>query len=360
MQLESVTQNSNSLHLFPLNQYISKMSFDLAHPAELFILVDSCGNITYINPAFLEFSGYSRDDLIGLNFRSLLSEKVSCYFYEKLLVKVLSGMEWKGRLELKKKSDELEIIQLTISPIRDKNQDVTQCIITKSGTVDSSKEEKQISGLVKLGYFGNIFCSLMHELKSHFALIKMNFNLLKPANTSEKAIYSIIERDLERVNKLFLNFSQLSKDKEPEIIELNIHNVIDYSYSSIECLHKDKTIKFTNNVEPVVIKGDYQKLKCAFKNLIENAMDAIDNTGEIKLWSKKNKKYFYLYIMDNGTGIKNCDKIFEPFYTTKPNGTGLGLAIVKKIIEEHKAMINLVKCKDRQTVFEIKYPFRVK
>jgi PAS domain S-box-containing protein len=359
MQVKSVTQNFSSLHLFPLNNYLSKISVDFSHPSESIILIDTSGKITYINQAFSEFSGYSRDEITGLNFGSMLPGKISGYFYENLREKILSGIDWIDCLELRKKNGNLEIVKMEITPVKNEKLEVTQFIITRKGTSYCSEEEKKISGLVKLGYFGNIFCSLMHELKSHFALIKMNFNLLKPSNDSEKTIYSIIERDLERVNKLFFNFSQLSKDKEPEIIGLNVHNVIDYSYSSAQSLHMDKTISFINNVEPVIIQGDYQKLKCVFKNLIENAMDAIENTGEIELCSKKSKGYFYIYIKDNGTGIKNCDKIFEPFYTTKSNGTGLGLAIVKKIIEEHKAAINLLKCRDGRTVFEIKYPYKI-
>jgi PAS domain S-box-containing protein len=359
MHTETYLQAANSLLFFPLNQYISNMSIDIPPKSESIILMDAKGNIEYINPVFSKISGYSAEEANELNFKKVVSDEVTEYNLMNLWNTILSGKEWNGNLPFKTKNGEVELFRTTISPVKNKTGKVAHFIIIKSPITELGEDEKKIINLIRLGYFGNLFCSLMHELKSHFALIKMNFNLLKPSSISERNIYSIIDRDLERVNKLFLNFSQLSKNKDLELIELNIHNVIDYSFSSVVPLLQNKKIKFSNNVEPFLIKGDYQKLKCVFRNLIENAIDAIESAGEIEVWSKKGRGYFIIYFKDNGIGIKNCDKVFEPLYTTKANGTGLGLAIVKKIIEEHKGVINLSKSQEGETIFEIKYPLYI-
>ena len=355
MQVNSLSQTADSPNYFPLNQYNAGTSIDISQKSQSIILMDINGNILYINPAYSENSGYSQEEALELNLKSIISGRITNNLYLKLWEIILEGKEWNSYLEFKKKNGILEMSRVSVFPVKNITDEITHFIIVKNGISELGEQEKQINNLLKLGYFGNIFCSLMHELKSHFALIKMNFSLLKPA-TNEKSIYSIIDRDLERVNRLFVNFSQFSKDKEPEIIDLNIHNVIDYSYPQMLSLSREKSIKFVNDVEPIVIKGDYQKLKCVFKNLIENAIDAIEVQGEIEVWSKTTEDSLTIYFKDNGIGIKNCDKVFEPFYTTKSNGTGLGLAIVKKIIEEHKGVINLIKCMPGETVFEIKYP----
>ncbi|MGA7722094.1 MAG: PAS domain-containing sensor histidine kinase [Ignavibacteriaceae bacterium] len=356
MLAKSFSQAVNSFPFFPTNQDIPNQPLDVPRKTESIILIDKEGNIEFVNQVFSEGSGYSVEEALNLNFNSIISEKNMEFLYKKVWDAISSGKEWNGKLQFKNKGGGSDLFETTITPIKNKSGEIVHFIITKNIVDESRDKSKEIDNLLKLSYFGNIFCSLMHELKSHFALIRMNFNQLKPSSASEKNVYSIIDRDLERVTKLFFNFSQFSKVKEMELIELNIRNVIEYSFASIKTLLQDKKIKFTNNVEPSVIKGDYQKLKCLFKNLIENAIDAIEKEGEIVVSSKKDDKYLNIYFKDNGIGIKNCDKVFEPFYTTKSKGTGLGLAIVKKIIEEHKGMINLLKFKEGETIFELKYP----
>ncbi|MDR3626998.1 MAG: HAMP domain-containing sensor histidine kinase [Ignavibacteriaceae bacterium] len=356
MQAKISLKPVNPLRIFPLNQYINNLSLDINTKSEAVILMDKQGNIEYINHVFCEDSGFKLEKGKCLNFREIVSEKITQNTLLRLWNTILSGKEWKDILHFKKRNGDVEVSMTTISPIYNKSGGITHFIITKNVSTENAEQGQKINNLIKYSYFGNIFCSLMHELKSHFALIKMNFNLLQPKSVEEINICSIIGRDLERINKLFSNFSQLSKDKELELIDLNVRDVIDYSYTSVEPLLRDKKISFINNVEPLIIKGDYQKLKCLFKNLLNNSIDAIEENGEIKIWSKKANDYHLIYFKDNGSGIKNYDKIFEPFYTTKSNGTGLGLAIVKKIIEEHNGVINLIKSKKGETIFEIKYP----
>jgi PAS domain S-box-containing protein len=356
MQAKISLQQVNPLRIFPLNQYINNMSLDISTKSEAIILMDKHGDIEYVNNAFSQDSGFFLDKEKGLNFKEILSEKILPNTYLKLWNTILAGNEWKDIIHFKKRNGDVEVSMTTISPINTKRDGITHFIVTKNISTENAEQGQKINSLIKYGYFGNIFCSLMHELKSHFALIKMNFNMLQPKSAEEINIYSIIGRDLGRINKLFSNFSQLSKDKELELIDLNIRDVIDYSYTSVEPLLCDKKIKFINNVEPLIIKGDYQRLKCLFKNLFNNSIDAIEESGEIKAWSKKADGFCFIYFKDNGSGIKNYQKIFEPFYTTKANGTGLGLAIVKKIIEEHNGVINLIKSKKGETIFEIKYP----
>jgi len=358
MQAKPYVLGTKQLISFPTKENISRLSLEIAPRIQSVLIIDIDGNILYINREFSETSGYSPEEAIKLNFKNIVSEKIEGFTYVNLWNTIISGKEWRDNLHFKNCNGDIELSKTIISPVKSRAGEITHFIITRNVVKEKSEQAKKINNLVRYGYFGNLSCSLMHELKSHFALIKMNFNLLQPAAESEKKVYSIIDRDLERVNKLFNNFSQLSKDKELEFIDLNIKDVIEYSFSYAKQLQYNKRISFINNVESCVIKGDYQKLKCLFKNLIDNSIDAIEESGEIKTWSKREDGFLLIYFKDNGCGIRKKDKLFEPFNTTKANGTGLGLAIVKKIIEEHNGKINLLKSKKGNTVFEIKYPYK--
>ena len=95
-------------------------------------------------------------------------------------------------------------------------------------------------------------------------------------------------------------------------------------------------------------------------NIIMNAIQSIDEKGEIQIKTYSDETHVYLEISDNGRGIpaENLKKIFDPGYTTKSSGvgTGLGLAISYKIVEAHKGNIKAESTVNEGTKFTIEIP----
>jgi signal transduction histidine kinase len=116
-------------------------------------------------------------------------------------------------------------------------------------------------------------------------------------------------------------------------------------------------IDLINNAEDIVIKADKEKLKQVFLNMILNSFDAISGKGKVEIYTIcDNGGYVNVYIKDNGHGIDNPEKIFDPFYTTKNMGTGLGLAISQNIIEQHSGNLKIESTKPGETIFCISLP----
>jgi signal transduction histidine kinase len=106
---------------------------------------------------------------------------------------------------------------------------------------------------------------------------------------------------------------------------------------------------------------DYQSLSQVFVNLLNNAIDAIENqNGNIEINAKCVGGIIHILIQDNGSGISKdiADNIFDPFFTTKgkARGTGLGLSIVKGIVEKHKGTISLEKTGQKGATFLVTLP----
>ncbi|MBI5043352.1 MAG: PAS domain-containing protein [Nitrospirae bacterium] len=111
------------------------------------------------------------------------------------------------------------------------------------------------------------------------------------------------------------------------------------------------------------IMADELLIRQAFTNLIQNSVDAMSEGGELKVEGKYHAadgidKMVEIVIMDTGTGIPKdkLDKIFLPFFTTKPKGTGLGLALVHKIILSHNGRIEVESEEGKGTVFRVYLP----
>ena len=123
-------------------------------------------------------------------------------------------------------------------------------------------------------------------------------------------------------------------------------------YSMVE-IHTD----FPENLPS--LKASASELQQVFFNLVNNAIDAMDNQGgRLTISCRKNQQYIVIKLSDTGKGIAeaNLERIFDPFFTTKPAGTGLGLAVVKKLVEEHVGTILAENRKDGGAVISIRLP----
>jgi two-component system nitrogen regulation sensor histidine kinase NtrY len=127
--------------------------------------------------------------------------------------------------------------------------------------------------------------------------------------------------------------------------------------------HKNVSILFRESKEIPVFNFDREQLKRAMINLLDNAMDAIEEAGEIHIdlsYDKEEEKA-RIDVSDNGNGISPEHKmrLFEPYFSTKTHGTGLGLAIVSTIINDHNGSIRVHDNHPRGTRFIIELPIKI-
>jgi signal transduction histidine kinase len=108
------------------------------------------------------------------------------------------------------------------------------------------------------------------------------------------------------------------------------------------------------------IRSDPFELRQVFQNLILNAIDAIQNNGEITLTTRRQGDEVVVTVADSGPGIpeEHLPKIFEPLFTTKPGGTGLGLAICADILERLGGRIRVHNSPGGGACFVVTLPIR--
>ena len=126
-------------------------------------------------------------------------------------------------------------------------------------------------------------------------------------------------------------------------------------------LPKKKIILSRNlKVDKAIINGDAQQIEELVINLVNNAVDAIEFDGVIKITLSEENSSYKLEIKDSGSGIspETIKNIFSPFFTTKEvgKGTGLGLYIVNNICKNHKAEISVYSKINDGTSFKITFP----
>lgn len=203
--------------------------------------------------------------------------------------------------------------------------------------------------------------NLLHALGAGIDVVEMGLNredLLKA-----KDGWPLVQRNLERINGLILNMLAFSKSREPLLENVNVNHVLGECVELIERQADERDVAIMTDLDDVPpIPADAAGLNRAFLNLLNNAMDAVENgSGVITVASKYESMHRNLIVrvIDNGSGIPPDDvpQIFTPFYSNKGHrGTGLGLAVAKKVVEEHHGKIEVASKPGSGSTFTVTLP----
>jgi signal transduction histidine kinase len=172
-------------------------------------------------------------------------------------------------------------------------------------------------------------------------------NYFRKQDTTDETVLTLlkgIQTGTERVSKIVKGLNQFSRDTEELNENCDIHSIIDNCIGMMKTQTKHRIQILKNySTNEIQINGNVGKLHQVFLNIINNAIQAIEKEGIIKINTKADKKSTFIEIQDTGTGIseENLSKITEPFFTTKDpgKGTGLGMSISYTIVKEHKGDI---------------------
>lgn len=202
--------------------------------------------------------------------------------------------------------------------------------------------------------------ALAHELKTPLTSIKLNVEMLdEDASLSEnkKKSLAIIKKEITRLSGIVDSYLNLSRRSGFEHSEFRLYELIEDIHVQIRPELKKRNIAFMNKCSEYFLSGDRDKLRSVFLNLLSNSVEAIGENGNIEILtiSDEQNGVHRILIKDDGCGVKDSSRIFQPFYTTKSNGNGLGLVLASEIIRKHNGKIRLLSSHKGETVFEISF-----
>lgn len=220
--------------------------------------------------------------------------------------------------------------------------------------LNQSRTELENERLITIGL---IAARLAHDIRNPLSVIKNTVEIMRlkfKDNMDEK-----VEKQLQMLTNSVMRISHQIEDvldyvrESPlELREISFRELLDSIMSSIKKPDKITIVRPENDA---VLYCDPKKFEVVIVNLIVNAIQAMNDAGEIRIRLTEQKDSCLVDIEDSGPGIPDdkIDRIFEPLFTTKQTGTGLGLASVKNIIEQHGGKITV---SNNPTRFSIKIP----
>lgn len=245
--------------------------------------------------------------------------------------------------------------------------------------------EKRTQRIEKLAELGVLTSGLAHEIRNPLSTIKINLQLLAedisrqqkeskgpspgisetlddPEHLRQRYLrkIEIVTGEADRLGETLNDFLRYAGKLELHPARCDVNELVDdlIDFYTPQALSKGVQVRQSLASGPLIGKVDADLLKQAILNLLLNATQAMDGSGELIVRTESRQQQIKIDVIDTGPGIEPAEqeKIFEAYYTTKRGGTGLGLPTCRRIIEAHGGHIELVSEKGKGSNFAIYLP----
>ncbi len=196
----------------------------------------------------------------------------------------------------------------------------------------------------RLAAIGQMASIISHEIRNPLAVISNATRLLKLLVTSPnpKAVkqFGIIEAEIKQANSIISEVLGYARTRELMLTTIDLNSYLREILLS-QPVAPGLTVQDEIDPESVRIKVDAEEIKQALRNVISNAVEAMQGSGTLTVGTRVGRRVVCIFVSDTGPGIPDevRHKMFAPFFTTKARGTGLGLAVVGKAISRHKGKL---------------------
>ncbi len=212
-----------------------------------------------------------------------------------------------------------------------------------------------------LASMGRMAAGIAHEIRNPLFIIRSSAEKLEAAHPEDAPeIDDLILEEVDRLDGILTDYLLFARNEKLSRQETDIVMIIRRTVKLIEDAGTGTgiSINTTFDLPECPFTGEEKKLQQAFINILLNARQAVEGAGTIDVSLTVAGGRYRIAFSDSGVGIppKEIEKVFEPFYTTKPAGSGLGLAIAKKIIEDHGGTIDIASRPGRGTVVSVYLP----
>lgn len=218
----------------------------------------------------------------------------------------------------------------------------------------------------ELASVATLVAGLAHEIGTPMGVIQGHAELLEPAVTAEKDKWRVrtIREQIDRISRIIQAVLSSARPRELERAPVELAPLLANTISFLAEKFRRRGIRLETDFRPVpILVGDAEKIQQLVLNLLLNAVDAMPKGGEIRVvLAPGGDSEVEIRVADTGVGIEAqaLDRIFEPFYTTKPagQGSGLGLVVAHGIVLDHDGRIEVTSEPGVGTEFRVVLPIR--
>ncbi|MFN2566596.1 MAG: ATP-binding protein [Gemmatimonadaceae bacterium] len=271
-------------------------------------------------------------------------------------------------------SGEVRTYRISKIPMRLDGDEVTHVITIGEDITDWREAQERISQTEKLAALGTLAAGVMHEINNPLATIAACAEAtflrvdaggegLGPIGGELREALGLVSHEVQRCKRITDTVLDFSRPKPATKSIVDVNAVIDRTLFLLKHHPRFKRLAVVVEADRTIgaaVLADEEQLVQVFMALLLNAVDAMQEQGTVTLRSRLEERHVVAEVIDEGVGIRRAElnKIFEPFYTTKPpgRGTGLGLSVCYAIVSAHGGRIEVDSTPGAGSVFRILLP----
>ena len=223
----------------------------------------------------------------------------------------------------------------------------------------------QMSRAEHFATLGELATGLAHEIRNPLAGIAGVIEIVGrdlPAASPARMVVKEVQQEIKQINRILTDLLDAARPRPPEIRLSDLNTTVEHAVmlARQQVISKPIKIEFTAGRDLPEVEHDSDQMHHVLLNLLLNSVQAIEDSGLVRVAVFEQDDAAVVTVSDTGRGIpaEHLPNIFRPFYTTKGNGTGLGLSLARRIVEEHHGQIEVASSSDKGTNFSVKLPLR--
>ena len=331
------------------------------------LAVNNDGLIRVCNPAAGDILGQAPDFLLNTYYEEIFPE-------DKFLInetKVKKQGILFEEISYKLKSGKQKIFGISTSliysiPDKSGKKEIELIIVIIRDLTERKKIAELMQRKDKLLAMGELAGGVAHEIRNPLNAINViaqRFQYeFEPDEDKDEymKLVKTVRSEVNRVNGIIRQFLDFARPAKLNMASTDLSGFLDETIAIVSSQAMEQNIQINKDYgQGIKVNIDREKMKQALINLLQNSMDAITDSGEIKIVSNILNNSCMIDIIDSGKGIPEdkISRIFNPYFTDKDTGTGLGLSIVHQIISEHEGEIRVESAPGKGTKMSIILPY---
>jgi len=334
----------NAIRRHQAEEQVRKLTRAVEQSPATVVITDTAGRIEYVNPKFTRLTGYRGEEVIGRNPRLLKSGEQSREFYEQLWTTILAGREWRGEFHNRKKNGELFWEFSSISPVRDREGEVTHFVAVKEDVTERKQLEEERERLIsELDAFAH---TVAHDLKNPLSAVLGFAELLTAEDVAlsrkdESESLLSIHQSAKKMHSIIEELLLLAGVRKTEVQArpIDMAAVVEGALQRLSYMTQEYGPEIILPPKWPAALGYGPWIEEVWANYLSNAMKYGGRPPRLELSAGTTDGRARFRVRDNGPGLTPDEqaRLFTPFtrlHQARATGQGLGLSIVRRIMEK--------------------------
>lgn len=254
------------------------------------------------------------------------------------------------------------LVQVSTQPARQPTGVISVCVELQDA-IHARAIATNLEHLDRLANLGLLGAGIAHEIKNALVAVRTFVDLLVERSKDDELAH-LVSDEIARIDAIVQEVLRGAIREEFTMAPLNAHTLLKDALKLLRYELRARSIQLICKLDASsdCTRGDERQLRHALLNLLINAIEAMNDGGQLDIstavTSSSDRKQICVTIADNGSGIRaeHLPRLFSPFFTTKKDGTGLGLAITRRIVQQHDGTITVESKVNEGTTVQVCLP----